>query len=246
MIPVRGYHGAKVAVLGLGRSGLATAHALRAGGAEVFCWDDNAAPREAAQAMGFAITQLTSAEAFGDIEALIVSPGIAHLYPSANLVVAAACRAGVRVDNDIGLFFRSFATSEWHNFDQQPKVVAITGSNGKSTTSALIHHLLTTAGRSAQLAGNIGRGVLDIDPACDGDVVVLELSSYQTELARALTPDIAVFTNLSPDHLDRHGGLGGYFAAKRRLFVEGGPDRAIIGIDEPEGQMLAKIGRAHV
>jgi UDP-N-acetylmuramoylalanine--D-glutamate ligase len=239
MIPVRGYHGAKVAVLGLGRSGLATAHALRAGGAEVLCWDDNAAPREAAQAMGFAITQLTSAEAFGDIEALIVSPGIAHLYPSANLVVAAACRAGVRVDNDIGLFFRSFATSEWHNFDQQPKVIAITGSNGKSTTSALIHHLLTTAGRSAQLAGNIGRGVLDIDPACDGDVVVLELSSYQTELARALTPDIAVFTNLSPDHLDRHGGLGGYFAAKRRLFVEGGPDRAIIGIDEPEGQMLA-------
>ena len=239
MRPVRGYHGAKVAVLGLGRSGLATAHALRAGGAEVLCWDDNAAPREAAQAMGFAITQLTSAEAFGDIEALIVSPGIAHLYPSANLVVAAACRAGVRVDNDIGLFFRSFATSEWHNFDQHPKVVAVTGASGKSTTSALIHHLLTTAGRSAQLAGNIGRGVLDIDPACDGDVVVLELSSYQTELARALTPDIAVFTNLSPDHLDRHGGLGGYFAAKRRLFVEGGPDRAIIGIDEPEGQMLA-------
>jgi UDP-N-acetylmuramoylalanine--D-glutamate ligase len=89
------------------------------------------------------------------------------------------------------------------------------------------------------MAGNIGRGVLDIDPAEDGEVVVLELSSYQTDLARALTPDIAVFTNLSPDHLDRHGGMGGYFAAKRRLFAEGGPDRAVIGVDEPEGRYLA-------
>lgn len=90
-----------------------------------------------------------------------------------------------------------------------------------------------------QLAGNIGRGVLDIDPAPDGGVVVLELSSYQIELARALTPDVAVFTNLSADHLDRHGGMGGYFAAKRRLFAEGGPDRAIIGVDEVEGVFLA-------
>ncbi len=89
------------------------------------------------------------------------------------------------------------------------------------------------------MAGNIGRGVLDIDPAADGEVVVLELSSYQTDLARALTPDIAVFTNLTPDHLDRHGGKGGYFAAKRRLFAEGGPDRAVIGVDEPEGRFLA-------
>ena len=115
----------------------------------------------------------------------------------------------------------------------------MTGSNGKSTTSALIHHILTEAGRPTQLAGNIGRGVMDIDPPHDGEVIVLELSSYQTELARALTPDIAVFTNLSPDHLDRHGGYGGYFAATRRLFIEGGPDRAIIGVDEREGQFLA-------
>jgi UDP-N-acetylmuramoylalanine--D-glutamate ligase len=115
----------------------------------------------------------------------------------------------------------------------------VTGSNGKSTTSALIHHVLTAAGRESQLAGNIGRGVLDIDPPGDGGVVVLELSSYQTDLARALTPDVAVFTNLSPDHLDRHAGLGGYFAAKRRLFAEGGPDRAVIGVDEMEGRYLA-------
>jgi UDP-N-acetylmuramoylalanine--D-glutamate ligase len=118
-------------------------------------------------------------------------------------------------------------------------VVCVTGSNGKSTTTALIHHILEAAGRPTQMAGNIGRGVLDIEPAGDAEVVVLELSSYQTELARALTPDVAVFTNLSPDHLDRHGGYGGYFAAKRRLFAEGGPDRAVIGVDEAEGRFLA-------
>ena len=89
------------------------------------------------------------------------------------------------------------------------------------------------------MAGNIGKGVLSIDPPQDGEVVVLELSSYQTDLARALTPDVAVFTNLSPDHLDRHNGMGGYFAAKARLFTQGGPDRAVIGVDEVEGQFLA-------
>mgnify|MGYP001825066297 CR=1 FL=1 len=143
------------------------------------------------------------------------------------------------VDNDIGLFFRSLALDSWDRFDSPPRVVAVTGSNGKSTTAALIAHVLAEAGRPVELAGNIGRGVLDIDPPGDGAVVVLELSSYQTELARALTPDIAVFTNLSPDHLDRHGGMGGYFAAKRRLFAEGGPDRAVIGVDEAEGRFLA-------
>jgi UDP-N-acetylmuramoylalanine--D-glutamate ligase len=117
--------------------------------------------------------------------------------------------------------------------------VAVTGSNGKSTTTALIHHIVTALGRPCQMAGNIGTGVLSIDPPQDGEVIVLELSSYQTELARALTPDIAVFTNLSPDHLDRHGGMGGYFAAKRRLFAEGGPDRAIVGVDELEGLFMA-------
>ena len=170
---------------------------------------------------------------------LIVSPGIPHLYPTPNPVVAAALDAGVPVDNDIGLFFQSFATSEWNMFDIAPRIVAVTGSNGKSTTSALIHHVLEHAGRNSQLAGNIGRGVLDIEPAPSGGVVVLELSSYQTDLARSLTPDVAVFTNLSPDHLDRHAGMGGYFAAKRRLFAEGGPDRAVIGVDEQEGAFLA-------
>ncbi|WP_109466530.1 UDP-N-acetylmuramoyl-L-alanine--D-glutamate ligase [Albibacillus kandeliae] len=239
MIPVRGVEGQTIAVLGLGRSGLAAAKALREGGAEVLCWDDNPATRDKAAAEGFEPVDLTRAGAFDTVNALIVSPGIPHLYPRPNPVIAAAMEAGVPVDNDIGLFFRSFATADWEEFDTAPRVVAVTGSNGKSTTSALIHHILSEVGRPTQLAGNIGRGVLDLDPAIDGEVVVLELSSYQTELARALTPDIAVFTNLSPDHLDRHNGMGGYFAAKRRLFAEGGPDRAVVGVDETEGLFLA-------
>ncbi len=239
MIPVRGYEAKRVAVLGLGRSGLATARALEAGGAVALCWDDGAEARARAEGQGLTLHDLTKRDAFDDLAALIASPGIPHLYPETNRHIARAYDAGVPVDNDIGLFFRSFATPEWDEFETTPKVIAVTGSNGKSTTSALIHHILAEAGRPAQLAGNIGRGVLDLDPARDGEVVVLELSSYQTDLARALTPDIAVFTNLSPDHLDRHAGIGGYFAAKRRLFAEGGPDRAVVGVDEPEGRFLA-------
>ncbi|MBY6116303.1 UDP-N-acetylmuramoyl-L-alanine--D-glutamate ligase [Mameliella alba] len=238
MIPVRGFDGAVVAVLGLGRSGLSAARALREGGARVVVWDDTVAARERAEAEGFEARRLDRVESFDDVACLVTSPGIPHLYPQPNAVIAAALQAGVPVDNDIGLFFRSLGEG-WASFDQPPKVVAVTGSNGKSTTSALIHHVLHSAGRDSQLAGNIGRGVLDIDPPEDGGVVVLELSSYQTDLARSLTPDVAVFTNFSADHLDRHAGLGGYFAAKRRLFAEGGPDRAVIGVDEVEGQYLA-------
>ncbi len=239
MIPVRGYEGKTVAVLGLGRSGRATALALQAGGAVPVVWDDGQVAREAAAAEGYEVRDLTKAGAFDGVARLIVSPGIPHLYPAPNKVIAAAWAAGCSVDNDIGLFFQSFATEDWADFHTGPKVIAVTGSNGKSTTSALIHHICVENGRASQLAGNIGRGVLDIEPAHDGEVVVLELSSYQTDLARSLTPDVAVLTNISPDHLDRHAGLGGYFAAKRRLFAEGGPDRAVIGVDEIEGQFLA-------
>ena len=239
MIPVQGFEGRTVAVLGMGRSGLATARALQAGGARVLAWDDGAAGREAAGAAGFELRDPAGADGLAGVACLVTSPGIPHLYPSPHPAIAAAYAAGVPVDNDIGLFFRSFGNAAFVEFDQPPRVVAITGSNGKSTTSALLHHLLTEAGRPAQLAGNIGRGVLDLDPPRDGEVVVLELSSYQTELARSLTPDVAVFTNLSPDHLDRHGGPGGYFAAKRRLFTLGGPDRAVIGVDEITGRYLS-------
>ena len=238
MIAVQGFEGQNVAVLGLGRSGLATCAALRAGGAIPLAWDESPEARAKAEAAGIDLHDLGRVDWSG-VASLITSPGIPHLYPVPNRIIAAAYAAGVPVDNDIGLFFRSFTTEAAMAFDQPPKVVAVTGSNGKSTTTALIHHILTECGRPSQMAGNIGKGVLSIDVPQDGEVVVLELSSYQLDLARALTPDIAVFTNLSPDHLDRHNGMGGYFAAKRRLFAEGGPDRAVIGVDEVEGQYLA-------
>ncbi|MEM6619904.1 MAG: UDP-N-acetylmuramoyl-L-alanine--D-glutamate ligase [Pseudomonadota bacterium] len=239
MIPVRGYDGRRVAVLGLGRSGLAAARALRAGGATPVCWDDQPPARDRAEAEGFKLIDLRQADQWDGIECLVCSPGIPHLYPAPHPVVEAAWAAGAVVDNDIGLFFRSYGTPEWDRFDVLPRVVCVTGSNGKSTTTALITHILDCAGRNVQMGGNIGRGVLDLDPATDGQITVLELSSYQTDLARALAPDIAVFLNLSADHLDRHGGMGGYFAAKARLFTAGGPDRAIIGTDEIEGRFLA-------
>jgi len=239
MIPVQGVAGQRVAVLGAGRSGLAAARALEAGGAQALIWDDSAEGRARAEAAGLTLHDLGRAGAFDGVAALIVSPGIPHLYPQPNRHVAAAMAAGVPLDNDVGLFFRSFGGAEFAEFDTPPRVVAVTGSNGKSTTTALIGHILSATGRPVQLGGNIGTGVLALDPPGDRAVIVLELSSYQIELARALTPDIAVFTNLSPDHLDRHGGMGGYFAAKRRLFSEGGPDRAIIGVDEAEGRYLA-------
>lgn len=239
MIPVLGYDEQNVAILGLGRSGMATAKAVVAGGGEPICWDDSVEARTAAEDEGYTLRDLSKQGAFDDIAVLVVSPGIPHLYPEPNKIIQAAWTAGVPVDNDIGLFFRSFGSGDWMDHDTPPRIIAVTGSNGKSTTSALIHHILTETGTPAQLAGNIGRGVLDLDEPQDGEVIVLELSSYQTDLARSMTPDIAVFTNLSPDHLDRHGGMGGYFAAKRRLFAEGGPDRAIIGVDEVEGQYMA-------
>ena len=239
MIPARGVAGQKLVVLGLGRTGLSAARSIVAGGGTALCWDDSEEARTRAESEGLTIHDVSKRAAWEGVAALIVSPGIPHLYPEPNKWIARAMDAGVPVDNDIGLFFRSLSAPEWDRYDRLPRVIAVTGSNGKSTTAALIDHCLKVAGTESQLAGNIGRGVMDIEPPGDGGVVVLELSSYQTELARALTPDVAVFTNISPDHLDRHGGMGGYFAAKRRLFAEGGPDRAVIGVDEAEGRFLA-------
>ena len=257
MIPVREVAGQKVAVLGMGRSGRATARALVAGEAEVICWDDEPEARVSAGGQGFRVDSLAGDEMWTDIECLVVSPGVPHLYPEPHPLVKMAWRHGVPVDNDVGLFFRNwnsagiddagiddaeFGDSEFGDFGEYgvvPYFVCVTGSNGKSTTAALIGHLLDSAGQKVQVGGNIGRPVLDLEPVSDGEFVILELSSYQIELAQTLTPDIAVFVNFSPDHLDRHGGVGGYFAAKRRLFSEGAPERQVIGVDEMEGEYLA-------
>ncbi len=240
MIPVEAYAGRRVGVLGLGRSGLATAAALRAGGAEPLLWDDTEAARARAEAAGWRLGDLSRPREAGEIAALVVSPGIPHLYPEPHPAVAAARAAGAAVDNEIGLFFAAVERRRGE-LEPEPKIVGITGSNGKSTTTALLHHILREAGRAAQMGGNIGRAALDLDPPGEGETVVLELSSYQIELARALAPDIAVFLNLSPDHLERHGGIGGYFAAKRRLFEAGAPGRAVIGVDEAEGRFIASV-----
>lgn len=233
MIAVRGYERRRVGVLGLGRSGLAAARALAAGGANPVCWDDGEAARAAAAAAGFEIEDLTQAAAWGDTSLLVASPGVPHLYPAPHPAIAAASRAGALVDNDVSLFFRAVQMT-----GAEVRLVAVTGSNGKSTVTALIDHILGASGRPRQMGGNIGRAVLDLDPPADGETVVLELSSYQIDLARVLAPDIAVFLNLSADHLDRHGGLGGYFAAKRRLFELGAPEVAVIG-EETAGRFLA-------
>ncbi|MBL4807290.1 MAG: UDP-N-acetylmuramoyl-L-alanine--D-glutamate ligase [Rhodobacteraceae bacterium] len=236
MIPVTGFEGQRVGVLGLGRSGLATAMALLEGGAIPVCWDDNEASHDKAE--GLEIADLTRDKNWEGISTLIVSPGIPHMYPAPHPVVQLAWDKGVVVDNDISLFFQSVALAEWSMYDHEPKIVCITGSNGKSTTAALIHHILESVERPTQIGGNFGTGALGLDPLIDNEVVVLELSSYQTELARILSPDISVFLNLSPDHLDRHGGMGGYFAAKARLFTACAPDRAVIGMDDIEGRFL--------
>ncbi len=235
MIPVTTYPDQRVGVLGLGRSGLATARALEAGGAVPVCWDDGEAARADCP---FEVADLSRDREAAEIAALIVSPGIPHLYPEPHNAILRAQANGIPVDNDVGLFFRSLPDLEPDD-DPAPKVIAITGSNGKSTTTALTAHILTEAGRRAQMGGNIGRGVLDLDPPEPGTVYVLELSSYQTDLARLMAPDVAVFLNLSDDHLDRHAGRGGYFAAKKRLFETGAPETAIIGVDEAEGRFLA-------
>ena len=241
MIPVREFAGQRVAVLGMGRSGQAAARALEAGEAKAICWDDEPEIRVAAEGQGFQVESLAESKMWTDIASLVVSPGISHLYPEPHSLVKLAWQRGVPVDNDVGLFFRMWVTADRDEFDVLPRVVCVTGSNGKSTTTALIGHLLEMAGRPVQIGGNIGRPVLDLEPVSSGETVVLELSSYQIELARILVPDIAVFLNFSPDHLDRHGGVGGYFAAKRRLFSEGGAERQIIGVDNLEGEFLAAL-----
>jgi UDP-N-acetylmuramoylalanine--D-glutamate ligase len=158
MIVVQGFAGRRVGVLGLGRSGLATAAALAAGGAEVCAWDDSAEARAQAEAAGIQPVDLSRQGAVEGLSTLIVSPGIPHLYPAPHPLIAAACAAGIPIDNDIGLFFRSLGRDDWAAMDAPPRVIAVTGSNGKSTTTALITHVLRRGGRPVQMAGNIGTG----------------------------------------------------------------------------------------
>ncbi len=235
MIPVRGFEGDTVAVFGLARSGLAAALALSAGGARLAAWDENPVARARAVAAGVNVVDLTDAD-WTVFRALVLSPGVPITYPQPHWVVGKARAAGVEIIGDIELFARTIAAAPEH---RRPKVVAITGTNGKSTTAALITHVLGEAGRDVRLGGNIGVGVLDLEDMHGGAVYVLELSSYQLELTSSLKADVAVILNISPDHLDRHGDMERYVAAKKRVLLgQGKGDAAVIGVDDPWCQQI--------
>jgi UDP-N-acetylmuramoylalanine--D-glutamate ligase len=235
MIPVPAFAGRRVAVFGLGRSGLTAARALAGGGAEPVLWDDDRRIRQLARSEGFVLEDLATAD-WSRFAALVLSPGVPLTNPSPHWTVTMAKSAGVEIIGDIELFARAVACAPGH---RRPKVVAITGTNGKSTTTALIGHMLSHAGRDARVGGNIGVGVLGLDDMHGGAVYVLELSSYQLDLTFSLEPDVAILLNISPDHLERHGGMEGYVAAKRRILMgQGAGDTAIIGVDDSWGQQI--------
>ena len=235
MIPVRGFEGRTVAVFGLARTGLAAARALVAGGAEVALWDEKPATRAAAEAEGFKLTDLSTAD-WSQFAALMLSPGVPLTHPAPHWTVERAKAAGVEILGDIELFARTVNAAPEH---KRPKIVAITGTNGKSTTTALIGHICSQAGRDTRIGGNIGVGVLGLEDMHGGAVYVLELSSYQLDLTSSLHPDVSIILNISPDHLDRHGGMEGYVAAKRRILLnQGKGDTAVIGVDDAWGQRI--------
>lgn len=229
MITSDAFRGKRYAVLGLARSGLATVAALAASGAHVLAWDD----REDARAQvpeGVALGDLLEADLSG-FDGVVVSPGVPiNRHPIADR----AHGAGVPLIGDIELFALARPTLPSH------KVVGITGTNGKSTTTALIHHIIEAAGIPARLGGNIGLPILSQEPLPEGGVYVLELSSYQIDLTHSLACDVAVLTNITPDHLDRYDGFADYAAAKERLFTLQHVDQiAVIATEDDPTRMIA-------
>ena len=235
MIRVRGFEGKRVAVFGLARTGLTAARALIAGGAQVALWDEKAVARAEAAAEGLPLVDLSLAD-WTQFDALLLSPGVPLTHPRPHWTVEAARAAKIDIIGDVEVFARTVnAAEEW----KRPKVVAITGTNGKSTTTALLGHMLRAAGKDARVGGNIGVGVLGLEDMHGGAVYVLELSSYQLDLTSSLKPDVAILLNVSPDHLDRHGGMEGYVGAKSRVFLnQGKGDTAVIGVDDPWCQRI--------
>lgn len=212
------------AVFGLARSGLATARALIAGGAEVRIWDDNEASRANAAAAGFQPMQLHEAALVG-CAGLVLAPGVPLTHPVPHQVAAAAQRAGLPVIGDIELLLREL----------KPVVYGVTGTNGKSTTTALLAHVLKAAGRGMALGGNIGLPVLDLPRFANGEegVYVIEMSSFQMDLTPGWQARIAILLNITPDHLDRHGSMENYAAIKARVFAgQTAGDTAVIGVDD--------------
>lgn len=228
LIRVPFYEGKQVAVFGLGRSGLSAAHALARSGAQVLAWDDAGEARRQAAEAGLTLRNLAG-QPWRDIEALVLSPGVPLTHPAPHPVVRRAREAGAEIICDVELFLRALGPRG----AARPPLIAVTGTNGKSTTTALIAHILSCAGHRAVACGNIGVPVLDLPDPAPGQIFVLELSSYQLDLIRTLDAEVAALINISPDHLDRHGGEAGYIAAKRRIFADlGRGARAVIGVDD--------------
>jgi UDP-N-acetylmuramoylalanine--D-glutamate ligase len=227
MIPVTTFAGKTVAVFGLGGSGLASARALKAGGAYVVCWDDSPGRVAEAEAAGLATGDLRAID-WRNVAALVLSPGVPLTHPKPHWSAALARDNNVEVIGDIELFCRERAAA-----GLDCPFVAITGTNGKSTTTALTAHLLRAAGRDVQMGGNIGVPILALEPFKDGRIYVIEVSSYQVDLAPSLKPTVGVLLNISEDHLDRHGTMANYAALKVRVPAAAEPGGiAVIGIDD--------------
>ncbi len=230
MIPAASFQGKKVAVFGLARSGLAAVRALVAGGADVLAWDDKTDASEKAAAAGAGVV-FWGDWPWDEIAALILSPGVPLFFPVPHDVVIRARECDIEVIGDIELFARGIRPNPEET--GRAPVIAVTGTNGKSTTTALIGHILKSCGYDAQVGGNIGRPALDLNPPGPKTVYVLEVSSYQIDLSPGLIVDSAVLSNITPDHIDRHGSLENYAAAKTRLLrqsAKGGI--CAIGIDD--------------
>ena len=220
----RAFAGSRFAVLGLGKAGLPAAVALREMGAEVFVWDDSAASREAAA--GF--TLMRPSDVPGRLDALVLSPGIAHKLPKPHEQAAWALAQGVPVLTDAELLFQAVRAS-----GSKARFAGITGTNGKSTTTALLAHILDVAGIPNAAGANLGPAALSLPLLPDNGVYVLEMSSYMLERLATLRFDVAVMLNLSPDHIDRHGDMAGYAAAKREIFArQDAGCTAVIGVDD--------------
>ncbi len=227
MIPITSFAGKTVAVFGLGGSGLASCHALKAGGAEVIAGDDGADRLAEAARAGFITADLRKVS-WVNFAALILTPGVPLTHPAPHWSVLAARQAGVEVIGDIELFCR-----ERRRHVPAAPFVAITGTNGKSTTTALVAHLMREAGHDVQVGGNIGTAILSLEPPRAGRVHVIEMSSYQIDLCPSLDPSVGILLNISEDHIDRHGTIEHYAAVKERLVTAVQPQgTAIVGVDD--------------
>ena len=238
MINLKNLRDKKIGVLGLEKTGLSVVKAVEEAGGFMFCWDDDKGKRDNLENNGITVADLNDKNLMRELDLLVVSPGVPHLYPKPHPIITLAYKLNIRVDNDIGLFFSSHIEEDYKTFNLPPKIIAITGSNGKSTATALAGHILSKLYRNVEIGGNIGNPVLEFSPPDEGSIRILELSSYQIELAKCLAPNIGAFINFSSDHLHRHGGLGGYFYAKARLFLENLIDMSVISIDTAEGLFL--------